>query len=344
MVGKLSARCIATVAVAGLIAQATPAEVMAASWAPTSASAFEMTPLATGALGVAGASSMFVVAAPEDGQSQSQSGGRPQIEGGQSQTQSGQSQTQALPDPDDDLEIEDDPFFADEPGKVPAPAAPAPTPTLAPEVIEIEVPDGYGVEVEIVDGSETSAPAIAEPAPTPMVISPTPAIVPMASVAAPVTMTAVELRSRRHVPVERFDDRIDGWVHVCVAPCRAQVPAGSLLRVPSSGDHDVSGSRVLRLDRDDAAVSLDIHAGSRKQRRAGFGLAAISASGVATGAIMVRNTATYADPARRSYEGLLVVGMAAITLVAGVGMALAGKTRIRESRRRVALLPNGVAF
>ena len=61
---------------------------------------------------------------------------------------------------------------------------------------------------------------------------------------------------------------------------------------------------------------------------------------------MVRNTTKYVDPNRRTYEGYLVIGMATLTMIAGISMALSGKSRLRERRadKRVAMIPMGVAF
>lgn len=311
---------------------------MAAAWSPSQGgAAYVQAPIAAGVVGYLGVA-MSTAQGP-----------------GQSQTQRGQSQQQALPDPDDDLDIDDDPFFADEPEVTAPVAAPAPAPAAAPreEVIEIEVPEGYEVEYEIIDG-ETSATVV--PAPTvepvaPPVTAPsvTPTLAPRALPVRPAEvaprMTSLELRSREPAAVERYDQRRGAWVPVCVAPCRAQVPAGSLLRVPKDRHHDVSGSRTFRLDQDRASATLDIKAGSRKQRLAGIGAALISASGVAAGALMIRNTEIYDGYAGRSYEGAAVVGMASITLIAGIVLAVKGKSRIREGRRsRVAMIPGGVAF
>ncbi len=351
MVGKLSARCLSTALVVGLIGATLPAEVMAAAWAPGSTISFEGPPLAAGTIGVADGSMLAasVITSSAAPQSQSQS-----PEGGQSQSQGGQSQHQALPDRDDDLEIEDDPFFADEPSPVAAPRSPVLVPAPAPseQVIEIEVPEGYSVEYEIVDGQSTTlTPATPATPATPV----TPAM-PLAPAAPPVraapvrvvapAMTTVDLRSRQKVAVERFDTQLGEWIPLCFAPCRAMVPAGSQLRVPSDRARDHSRSARFQLPEDSRSLALDVRAGSRKQRRAGIGLAVLSATGVAMGAVMVRNTTSYADPARRSYEGYLVVGMAAITLIAGVGMAVGGKSRIRRSRSggRVALRAGGLSF
>jgi len=315
---------------------------MAAAWSPSQGLAvYEQAPIAAGVVGYLGVALSTAQGAP----------------GGQSQTQRSQSQEQALPDPDDDLEIDDDPFFADEPETVAAPAsAAAPASGAAPqeEVIEIEVPEGYVVEYEIVDGDASAtvvpAPTLQPAAPAPVAapsVIPTvaPRAVPVRPAEVTPAMTSLELRSRKPAAVERYDRRRGGWVPVCVAPCRAEVPAGSLLRVPKDRNHDVSGSRTFRLDEDRASVRLDIKPGSRKQRWAGVGAALISASGVAAGALMIHNTVIYDGPAGRSYEGAAVVGMASITLIAGVVLAVTGKSRIREGRSsRVAMIPGGVAF
>lgn len=317
---------------------------MAAAWSPSQGiAAYEQAPIAAGVVGYLGVA-MSTAQGP-----------------GQSQTQRGQSQQQALPDPDDDLDIDDDPFFADEPEAVAAPtaaptAAPAAAPAAAPreEVIEIVVPEGYEVEYEIIDG-ETSATVVPAPTVEPVVAPPvaaptvTPTLAPRALPVRPAEaaprMTSLDLRSDEPAAVERYDQRRGAWVPVCVAPCRAQVPAGSLLRVPKDRDHDVSGSRTFRLGEDRASATLDIKAGSRKQRLAGIGAALISASGVAAGALMIHNTEIYDGYAGRSYEGAAVVGMASITLIAGIVLAVKGKSRIREGRRsRVAMIPGGVAF
>ncbi|HFE46659.1 MAG TPA: hypothetical protein ENJ18_14385 [Nannocystis exedens] len=300
---------------------------------------FEGPPLAAGTIGIAEeltiASSVITAGAP---QSQSQS-----PKGGQSQSQGGQSQEQALPDPDDDLEIEDDPFFADEPSPVVAPQAPIEAPAPSEQVIEIEVPEGYSVEYEIVEDPATPA-TPATPA-VPLVPAVPSVRAQPARKAAP-SMTIVNLRSWGRVAVERFDAERGHWVPVCVAPCRARVPAGSQLRVPSDRAYDQSRSARFELPKDSRQLALDVRAGSRKQRRAGIGLALMSATGVAAGAIMLGNTAYYEDPARRSYEGFVVAGMGAVTLIAGIGMAIAGKSRIRKSRAdaRVALRAGGLSF
>ena len=71
----------------------------------------------------------------------------------------------------------------------------------------------------------------------------------------------------------------------------------------------------------------------------------LRASGVAAGVLMIRNTEIYDGPAGRSYEGAAVAGMATITLIAGVVLAVTGKTRIREGlHRRVSMIPGGVRF
>ncbi len=313
---------------------------MAAAWSPSQGgAAYVQAPIAAGAVGYLGVA-MSTAQGP-----------------GQSQTQRGQSQQQALPDPDDDLDIDDDPFFADEPAAVPAPvAAPTPAPAAAPreEVIEIEVPEGYEVEYEIIDGETTAtvvpAPTL-QPAPpaapiTAPVVAPTlaPRPAPVASAPA-LPMTTVDLRSRQPAAVERYDERRGSWVPVCVAPCRAEVPAGSLLRVPKDRDHDVSRSRAFRLDKERDWMTLDVDPGSLKQRRAGVGAALISATGVAAGLIMIRNTEYYGGHAGRSYEGAAVAGMASITLVAGVVLAATGRSKIRKGdASRVALIPGGIAF
>ncbi|MEZ4383706.1 MAG: hypothetical protein R3A79_20410 [Nannocystaceae bacterium] len=322
---------------------------MAAAWAPTrDAAAPQPAPLVGGALLVFSAADSL----DTPGQSQSQSPG-----GGQSQSQSRQSQRQALPDDDDDLDIDDDPFFADEPP--PAVVAPAPVIVADPveEVVEIEVPEGYEVEYEIIEEGAAPvapaqpAPAPVQPAPAPQVYAPAPvpAAPPMPPVPPPSVapaMTTVDLHAERAAPIERYDRAIGVWVPVCVAPCRARVPAGSTLRVRADRRHDLARSGRYRLDSDRERVALDVRAGSRQKRAAGIGLAILSATGVGTGLMMVRNTTHYSDPARRSYEGYIVMGMAAVTMIAGVGMALSSKSRLRErkAKGRVAMLPMGVAF
>ncbi|MCB9569348.1 MAG: hypothetical protein H6710_19395 [Myxococcales bacterium] len=340
---RSASRAVTTlVVVGGMIGASLPGEVMAAAWsapeplAPASLAA----PLVVGAVGVVGASTSPAA----EGQSQ---GNAPS---GQFQRQSRQSQQQAGPRGDDDDDLDDDPFFADD---EPSPAlAPSPAPVVeGPTVVEIEVPEGYEVEYEIVEEGAQTAPQRVAPAPAPVpppVVAQPPAPVPRAtspkSTRSP--MTTVELRARRPVVVERYDRQRGEWVVVCRTSCTAEVPRGSLMRVRADRRDDIPASKSFRLPSDRDHLSLDIRPGSREKRAAGIGLAILSATGVITGVAMIRDTALYADRETRTYEGYLVGGMAAITLIAGVAMAVTGKTRVREraTGQRLALLPAGVAF
>lgn len=326
----------------GMMTVSLPAE--AAMWGltrPTTPASIHI-----GVLGVVGADTDD---AAEPTQRQSQG-----PEAGQSQTQSRQSQTQRSPAPRDD-DDDDDAFF-DEVYSDEAPAEPE----VIEEVIEIEVPEGSVVEYEIYEegGVRVVRPRIvpAPPAPTPApVITPAPAPPPAAApppaprpVAAPSPRAAptveVAFRSPTHLEIQRFNQATSEWINVCWAPCKARVPKDAILRVGRGGD--VPRSRPFMLPEEGRQHAVVIEPGSRRQRSAGIGIAALSSFGLITGAVMVDATARFEDRSRRSYEGYVVLGMAGLTFIAGVAMAASNRTKVREGRegRRLALLPGGFAF
>lgn len=304
-----------------------------------------------GVLGIALGIGDFAAADQVPGQSQHQS-----PEGGQSQTQSRQSQTQRSPAPDRD--DDDDAFFEEEAHvEVAEEAEEAPAePEVIEEVIEIEVPEGSSVEYEIYEegGVRVVRPRVvpppAAPSPPPVTIAPAPAPVPAppAPVAArpprPTPTVEVSFHSSTHLEVQRFDPAARQWVNVCWAPCKARVPKDATLRIARSGDIPRSRPFSLPAERDRHALVID--AGSRRQRGAGIGIAALSSFGLVTGAVMIDATARFDDRSRRSYEGYVVLGMATLTFIAGVAMAASNRTKVREAPkgRRLALLPGGFAF
>ncbi|MEZ4454070.1 MAG: hypothetical protein R3B09_31740 [Nannocystaceae bacterium] len=325
-----------------------PAE--AASWSAPRPSA--PASVSVGALGVLGFLTGDGDALVDPTQSQRQT-----PEGGQSQSQSRQSQSQRAPAPDRD-DDDDDAFFDEVAGDESVVYEEAPE--VVEEVIEIEVPEGYTVEYEILEegGVRVLRPRLvpapgskAPPTPTPPAAPPQPPSQPpsqpqVAPAAAPAPTPTVEVsfHSPTRLLVQRFVPTTGAWVDVCWAPCRAYVPRDASLR--TARKHDIPKSKPFRLHGDRDRHALVIRPGSRQQQGAGIGVALLSMVGMVTGAVMVDATARFADHDRRSYEGYLVLGMASVTYVAGIAMAIANRTAVREAPkgRRLALIPGGVAF
>ena len=215
------------------------------------------------------------------------------------------------------------------------------------EVAWIEV-DGHLVEVrgpEVTAGPRTPAPAgpgATATAPTPSVVQrPVAQDIPKRRVTARIAGPAGAVIEAREG---------DGWRRVCVAPCRAEVAAGTALRATAPAGRgplwDMPTSRPYAVPEDGGAIDLTVKPGSRQQRAGGAGLAILSGAGVAIGLAMLRTSGSLDPPSRRSYEGAIVVGMASLTLITGVAMVVSGRTRIAPAKapRRVALAPGGLAF
>lgn len=235
-------------------------------------------------------------------------------------------------------------------GRPEAPLALGSTGTGVP--LWLDLPPGGEIEVDPVERAVRAPSSIAR-----SIVRPAaedgPALSPIASagsLAAPtapleVPMTALELRARSRVSVERYDLTLGEWVLVCVAPCRADVPRGSQLRVPRDRGHDVPGLKRLRLDEARSEVKISVRGGSLKQSWAGVGVSLLSLTGVIAGAGMLYATREHRDSASRTDESVYLIAAASVMLAIGVGITIAGRSRIRAGRpRRTPRVPGAIAF
>ena len=234
------------------------------------------------------------------------------------------------------------------------PARPvAPGPTAAGGPLWLDLPPGGDIEVDPVEREVRAPSSIAR-----SVVRPTaeegPALSPTASAGSPaapsalplgVPMTSLELRARSRVAVERYDLTLGEWVLVCVAPCRADVPRGSQLRVPRDRSHDVPGLKRLRLGGERSEATISVRGGSLKQSWAGVGVSLLSLTGVIAGAGMLYTSKEFTGSISRSDESVYLISAASIMLAIGVGITIAGRSRIRAGRpRRTPRVPGAIAF